>query len=121
MPRILFVDDDPLAREAAAARLDGDGWRVDTAADGAEACRLLNADGYDAVVLDLEMPKFDGFDALKYLRSHAAHARTPVAVLTSHADDDTRERALDAGADLFLTKPADWPAVRDALAALIGR
>ena len=116
---VLFVDDDPIARGAAVCHWSGDDCSIEVVRDGAEACLALNSRPYDVMVLDLSMPKFDGFDVLKYARSDAAHRNLPIVVLTSRSDEETRKQARDEGATLFYTKPTDWTALKHQLWALV--
>ena len=116
---LLFVDDDPLAREAAGAHLADEVFSVTAVKDGAEACALMNQRRFDLVVLDLTMPKFDGLDVLRYVRSHAAHRDIPVMVLTGRTDEEALFGALEAGATFFSAKPVDWKVLRLQLRFLV--
>ena len=116
---LLFVDDDPLAREAAAAHLADEVFSVTTVKDGAEACALMNQRRFDLVVLDLTMPKFDGLDVLRYVRSHDAHRTIPVMVLTGRTDEEALFGALAEGASFFSVKPVDWKLLRLQLRFLV--
>jgi DNA-binding response OmpR family regulator len=116
---LLFVDDDPLAREAAVAYLADEVFSVTTVPDGAKACAAMNGGRFDLVVLDLTMPKFDGFDVLRYVRSHDAHRDIPVMVLTGRSDDDALSDALEQGATFFAVKPVDWRLLRLQLRFLV--
>jgi DNA-binding response OmpR family regulator len=116
---LLFVDDDPLAREAAAAHLADEVFCVATVKDGAEACALMNQRRFDLVVLDLTMPKFDGLDVLRYVRSHEGHREIPVMVLTGRTDEEALFGALAEGASFFSVKPVDWKLLRLQLRFLV--
>ena len=116
---VLFVDDDPIARETVVARWSDEDCSVDVAGDGAEACLTLAERTYDVMLLDLSMPKFDGFDVLRYARSHAHLRNMPIVVLTSRSDDEARKQARAAGATLFYTKPTDWTVLKQDLQALV--
>ena len=116
---LLFVDDDPLAREAAAAHLADEVFSVTAVSDGAQACALMNQRRFDLVVLDLTMPKFDGLDVLRYVRSHEAHRDIPVMVLTGRTDEPALFGALEAGATFFSAKPVDWKLLRLQLRFLV--
>ena len=109
---LLFVDDDPLAREAASAHLADEIFSVTAVNDGAQACAAMNERRFDLVVLDLTMPKFDGLDVLGYVRSHEAHRDIPVMVLTGRSDEAALLEALEAGATYFAVKPVDWRLLR---------
>jgi len=106
--KLLFVDDDPLLREFALEHL-GANWRdVAVAADGEEALSAIRISLPDIVLLDLDMPKVDGFAVLKALRAEPATKSLPVIVITGRADEDSIECAFAAGATSFLVKPINW-------------
>ena len=86
-----------------AAALTHEGYDVDSAFDGEEALDFVRTNGYDAMVLDIMMPKKDGLQVLKELREE--NIVTPVLLLTAKAEVDDRVNGLDAGADDYLTKP----------------
>ena len=116
---LLFVDDDPLAREAAGAHLADELFSVTTVNDGAQACAAMNQRCFDLVVLDLTMPKFDGMDVLRYLRSHDQHRDVPIMVLTGRTDEEALFAALEEGATFFSVKPVDWRLLRLQLRFLV--
>ncbi|PWK89620.1 two-component system response regulator MprA [Lentzea atacamensis] len=99
--RLLVVDDDPDVRDSLRRSLEFEGYEVTTAADGAEALRLLT--GVDLAILDLMMPGVDGSEACRRLR--AAGERLPVLMLTARDALGDRVTGLDAGADDYLVKP----------------
>jgi DNA-binding response OmpR family regulator len=106
--RILFVDDDPILREFAQVHLTTESAEVLVAQDGQEALEVLREVQPDIVLLDLEMPRMDGFQALTRLRADPAHARTPVIVVTGREDVAAIDRAFQAGATSFVAKPLNW-------------
>lgn len=107
MPRVLVVDDNPVARSVAAIALETAGMEVVEAKDGAEALDRLAADPADAVVLDIMMPGLSGHDVLsERARRHVA-PDAAVVMLTCKTDDIDITRALEAGAVDYLTKPFD--------------
>ncbi|MFS8096200.1 response regulator transcription factor [Lentzea alba] len=99
--RLLVVDDDPDVRDSLRRSLEFEGYQVTTAADGAEALRLLA--GVDLAILDLMMPNVDGSEACRRLR--AAGERFPVLMLTARDALGDKVTGLDAGADDYLVKP----------------
>ena len=105
MPRILVVDDDVTIRAMFSRALAKHG-DVDQAAGGEEALKLLDAQKYDAITLDLAMPRVDGFGVLARLgASTAKNHASPVIVVTANPQDQAMARSFHAGAMLFLTKP----------------
>ncbi|MCG8442449.1 MAG: response regulator [Caulobacterales bacterium] len=105
---MLIVDDDLILLEIAATCLIEDGWRVDTAGDGAEALAHLQTRAYDVIVTDLDMPNVNGYELTASVRRDAAHAQTPIVAVTGSEAVDRVERAYEAGATSFVTKPVDW-------------
>ncbi|AQR61782.1 response regulator [Brevundimonas sp. LM2] len=106
--RLLFVDDDPILREFAQVNLATETARVDVAEDGLGALEALARDSYDLLLVDLEMPRLDGYGLLERLRSDPATAHLPVIVETGREDVEAIDRAYRAGATAFVTKPLNW-------------
>jgi len=106
--RILFVDDDPILREFAVVHLSTDKAKVKVAGDGQEALDRLAEESFDLVLLDLEMPKMDGFQLLERLRASDEHRNLPVIVVTGREDVAAIDRAFLAGATSFVVKPLNW-------------
>jgi two-component system, OmpR family, response regulator len=117
--RILLVEDDPdLSRQLKQALADA-GYAVDHAADGEEAGFLGETEPYDAVVLDLGLPKIDGASVLEAWRR--AHVATPVLILTARGSWSEKVAGFDAGADDYLTKPFHTEELLARLRALLRR
>jgi len=102
--RILLAEDDRFLRRAAEARLRQHGFEVLTAIDGEEALRVARAQRPDLVLLDVVMPKLQGFDVLKALKQDAATAGIPVIVLSNLGQDRDVEQATALGAAAYLVK-----------------
>jgi two-component system response regulator MprA len=117
--RILVVDDEPAVREAVDRALRLAGYDTELAADGAEALDVLADGAPDALVLDVLMPRVDGFEVCRRLRS--AGDRTPVLLLTARDAVPDRVRGLDAGADDYLVKPFALDELLARLRALLRR
>jgi DNA-binding response OmpR family regulator len=108
--RILVADDDEIARHLACSLLDRQGFEVHEACDGAVAIEMLSSDRrFAAIVLDLHMPRADGRAVLDHIRRTPNLATLPVVVLTGSSDSSTEVEIIDAGADDYLSKPADPP------------
>jgi CheY-like chemotaxis protein len=103
---ILIVDDDESIRRLIATTLeDVSGYRLEQAGDGEEAVRRA-LDATPAIVfLDIQMPRVDGFETCRRMRSEPTLAATTIVVLTGESGDRAERTAQAAGADLFLTKP----------------
>ena len=101
--RLLFAEDQPQLRRSVTKALTAAGYSVDAAADGAQALDDLDGVDYDAIVLDVMMPRVDGLTVLRTLRSRGDD--TPVLLLTARDAIDHRVEGLDAGADDYLIKP----------------
>jgi len=114
---VLVVEDDPDARRIYAEYLRVHGWAAFTAADGRDGLDKASDLSPDAIVLDLAMPRVDGWTVLKKLRESSWTADIPVVVVT--ALPDVRDAAFDAGCDAFLTKPVPPEVLRRQLAALV--
>ena len=101
--RLLLAEDEVALSRALTALLIHSNYSVDAVYDGREALDYLESGIYDAVILDIMMPKVDGITVLKKMR--AAGNRTPVLLLTAKSEVDDRVLGLDSGADDYLTKP----------------
>jgi DNA-binding response OmpR family regulator len=103
LPTVLVIDDDADARRIFAEFLRSRGWTVFTATDGRSGIDKINDLAPDTVVLDLAMPRVDGWTVLKQLRESSWTARIPVVVVS--ALQDARDEAIRAGSDAYLAKP----------------
>ncbi len=117
--RILIVEDDPVLADGLTRSLRESDYAVDCVNDGGAADHVLAAQTYDLVILDLGLPRLDGFEVLRRLRRRGS--RVPVLVLTARDSLDERVKGLDLGADDYLTKPFDLPELEARLRALIRR
>lgn len=104
-PLVLVIDDSEDNREVYAQFLQHVGWRVAIAVDGVEGLAQATALRPDAIVLDLGMPKMDGWEVAKRLKADSVTRRIPVLALTGHALDQSKQRAVAAGVDAYLVKP----------------
>src|SRR5205823_11845068 len=105
---ILIVDDDPIVCSLMRATLENDGFRVIEAADGVEGCRLYEEHRPDLLLVDVMMPRMDGYELCRELRGRAQSAFVPIVVATSLDDVPSIARAYDAGATDFVPKPINW-------------
>ena len=103
---ILVVDDDPLIRRLIATTLeDVAGFDLVEAGDGVEALERAADAAPQIVFLDIDMPHMDGIAACAHLRGAPDTSESTIVMLTAATDDGAEQRALEAGADMFLTKP----------------
>lgn len=102
--RILLVEDDHFLRKAAQTSLKRHGYQVVTASDGEEALRLVRTEKPELILLDLIMPKVQGFEVLRALKADAETAAIPVIVLSNLGQDHDRDATLAAGAIAHLVK-----------------
>lgn len=118
--RVAVIEDESrLAENIAASLREGPGYAVDVALDGEDGLFLIKTNTYDAVVLDLMLPRLTGRDVLKKMR--AAGVRTPVLVLTARDEKEFVVGLLNDGADDYMTKPFDLRELRARIQALIRR
>ncbi len=119
-PTILIADDDPVIQKLLAVNFEMEGYRVVTASDGAEALERVGSDHPDLAVLDVMMPRVDGLDVVRTLRADSATCTMPIILLSAKAQAVDINRGLEAGADVYVTKPFDPAELLDKAAALIG-
>lgn len=114
--RILLAEDEQDLNRIITRKLTSDGYSVDSCLDGEEAIDILSYTDYDAVILDIMMPKADGFAVLKSLRD--ARKTTPVLFLTARDAVTDRVRGLDSGANDYLVKPFSFEELSARLRAM---
>jgi DNA-binding response OmpR family regulator len=120
-PVVLAADDDPDILELVAFRLERSGYTVLQARDGEEALRLALEKKPDLAVLDVMMPKLDGFELTRRLRAEEATSRMPIILLTARAQDADVQQGFDAGADDYIRKPFSPQELRTRVQAILGR
>ena len=114
--RMLVVEDEPILRDVAQTVLADAGFRVDTAENGAEALDRLRQAAYDAVLMDVQMPEIDGYEATRRIRRDLGLTEIPIIAMTAHAMEEDRDRCLAAGMTDYLAKPLDREPLLAALA-----
>jgi DNA-binding response OmpR family regulator len=120
-PVVLAADDDEDILALVAFRLERSGYTVIKARDGQEALDLALAEKPDLAVLDVMMPKLDGFELTRRLRSEAATSRMPIILLTARAQDTDVAQGFEAGVDDYIRKPFSPQELRTRVQAILGR
>jgi two-component system, sensor histidine kinase and response regulator len=113
--QILLVEDNSINQQVATEFLEQLGMRVDVASNGREGAAMACSGRYDLVLMDIQMPEMDGFEATRRIRAEAAFSRLPIVAMTAHAMTGDYERSLEAGMFDHLTKPVDLNRLRDVL------
>ena len=104
---ILVVEDNQMNRKLVETVLRPGGYRLLIALDGEEAISVATREQPDLILMDLKLPKLDGYQAIRCLKSQSETAHIPVIALTAYALPEERERARAAGCDGYITKPID--------------
>ena len=113
--RILVVEDNSVNQLVATGLLAALGYTTETADDGLAAIAAARDGGFDAILMDVQMPHMDGYTATRHIRAHETEGRQPIIAMTAAAVAGERERCLEAGMDDFLTKPVDAVRLADTL------
>ena len=116
---ILVVDDSPSVRRVVSNMLKSAGWAVQTARDGVEALDIIGRERPAAVLLDIEMPRMDGYELMATIRSQDIYRALPLIVLTSRAATKHQQRADQLGADAYIVKPYQDAQLLNTLNSLI--
>ncbi len=117
-PRILLVDDEDSLQKLLSYPLRSDGYEVVAAADGQEALDRFDESNFDLVVLDVMLPRVDGFDVCRKLRARSA---VPIIMLTAKAEEFDKVLGLELGADDYITKPFSMREFRSRVKAVLRR
>ena len=116
--RILVVDDEKLIVKGIRFSLEQDGYSVDCAYDGEEALKLAKENAYDMILLDVMLPKHDGFEVCQQIREYSD---VPIIMLTAKGDDMDKILGLEYGADDYITKPFNILEVKARIKAIFRR
>ncbi len=118
MIKILVVDDEKNIREVIKTYAEFEGWQCDEAADGMEAIKLIRETMYDAVIMDVMMPKLDGYYAVKEIRKFSG---VPIIMLSARVEEYDRLFGFEVGVDDYVTKPFSPKEVMMRVAAVLRR
>ena len=120
MPRILLVEDNELNRDMLSRRLAREGFEPLLAVDGEQGVALALRERPDLILMDMNLPKLDGWEATRRIKRDAQTKDIPVIALTARTMAGDRERALAAGCDDYDTKPVKFAGLLEKIAALLG-
>ena len=119
MFKILYIEDHPAQRDIMAQMLELSGYEVAVASDGLDGLEQVRSWGPDLVLMDLRMPRMDGFEATRELRKDPTTAKIPIIAISAWASAKHKERALEAGANEHFTKPVDLSKLLDTINRLL--
>ena len=119
--KILVVDDSVSIRQVVSRLMESQGWKTQTAKDGIEALERVSEIVPDVIVLDLEMPRMNGYEFMNALRSQPRYQEIPVVILTSRTAEKHRQKAKSLGAKGFIVKPYDDDEFINLVQSLTGR
>lgn len=118
-PLVLVVDDEEDILELVKYNLKKEGFDVECAENGIQALEMARESTPDVIVMDIMMPEMDGIQASRQLREHALLRTIPILMLTAKSDESDQVEGLDAGADIYLTKPVSIPVLLSQIKALL--
>lgn len=118
--RILIVDDEPNTLQVITRALREGSYELDTATNGFEAGIKLSDFGPDLLILDLMMPRVDGFEVCELVRSNPAYQNVRILIVTGYGSEENIARALEAGANDYLKKPLNIHELRQKVETLLG-
>ncbi len=120
MTRILLVEDNELNRDMLSRRLQKRGFEISVAVDGVEGVEIAHSSLPDLILMDMSLPRKDGWQATAELKADPATAHIPIIGLSAHAMAGDRAKAIEAGCDDYDTKPVELDSLLGKIAALIG-
>jgi two-component system cell cycle response regulator DivK len=121
MRRVLLIEDNEANRDMLSRRLARRGYQISIATDGRQGIAAAQAEQPDLILMDMNLPEIDGWEATRFLKSQPTTRHIPVIALTAHAMVSDRQRALEVGCDDYDTKPVELSRLLSKIAALIER
>lgn len=121
MTTVLLVEDNEMNRDALSRRLRRSGFTVALALDGQQAIEMVHTEAPALILMDMSLPIKDGWTATRELKTDPDTQTIPIIALTAHVSADDRERALEAGADDYDTKPISMQRLLGKIEALLGK
>jgi CheY-like chemotaxis protein len=119
MPKILMIEDNEQNRDALSRRLQRHGYDVITAIDGQQGITMAQAEIPDLILMDLNLPDVDGWEATRILKETPETRTIPIMAMTAHAIAGDEERALQAGCDDYHAKPVEFQRLLTQIEALL--
>lgn len=119
MPKILMIEDNEQNRDALSRRLQRHGYDVITASDGRQGITMAQAELPDLILMDLNLPDVDGWEATRILKEAPETQAIPIMAMTAHAIAGDEERALQAGCDDYHAKPVEFQRLLTQIEALL--
>ena len=119
MPKILLVEDNEASADALARRLERRNYQVRIAVDGVQAVEMAKSEKPDLILMDLGLPKMDGWDATAHLKNDPETSSIPIIVLSARAMPNDRHQALAAGGDDFDSKPVQFDRLLEKIETLL--
>ena len=120
-PTILLVEDENEFRQMLKIRLEANSYSVLEAGDGIEGLNMARKHKPDLIILDIMLPKMDGYRVARLLKFDTHYRHIPIIMLTARVQDVDRENGMSAGADVYLTKPFDAQEQEKSIADLLAR
>lgn len=120
MAKILLVEDNEMNRDMLSRRLERKGFEVVKAVDGQQGLDMATSEGPDLILMDMDLPVIDGWEATRRVKAGEGTRGIPVIALTAHAMTGERDKALAAGCDDYDTKPIDFPRLLGKIETLLG-
>ena len=121
MAKILLVEDNEMNRDMLSRRLAKRGYEVVVAVDGEQGVALARAEAPTLILMDMSLPVLDGWEATRQLKAAPETRDVPIIALTAHAMSGDREKATEAGADDFDTKPVELTRLLEKIEALLAK
>lgn len=119
--KILVIDDEPIIVKMLESRLKANGYEVITATDGQEGLNAARSQNPDLIILDLMLPKIDGYRFCRLMKLDDNHKHIPIVMFTARVQKEDEKMGLDAEADAYITKPFDPKTLLDKLRELLNK
>jgi len=119
MTHILLVEDNEMNRDMLSRRLERKGFEITIAVDGEEGVAKALSVKPDLILMDMSLPKLDGWEATRQVKANPETASIPIIALTAHAMAEDREKALAAGCDEYDTKPVELPRLLEKIQGML--